>query len=91
MGADLMKEYAAEESFRYLGAHISVAAGLDNSKNIDLVNEAAARCGKLNLKPRQKLELLVSYVFPAFYHLLFIDPQSKTNLERLRGLHTHVP
>lgn len=65
------------------GAHFTVAAGLDNARNIELVVEAAGRCGRLYLKPRQKLELLVNYVLPAYYHLLFVDPQSKVNLERL--------
>lgn len=31
VGADLMKEFSAEECFRYLGAYFTVGAGLDNS------------------------------------------------------------
>lgn len=83
VGADTMKEFSAEEGFRYLGAHFTVATGLDNASNIALVSEAAGRCGRLHLKPRQKLELLINYILPAYYHLLFVDPQSKVNLERL--------
>lgn len=71
------------EYFRYLGAHITVRAGLDNAEKFELVSEAARRCDRLHLKPREKLELLVGYVLPAYYHLLFVDPQSKVNLERL--------
>lgn len=57
-----MKEFEVDESFRYLGAHFTVGGGLDNAANIGLVGDAARRCGRLHLKPRQKLELLVRHV-----------------------------
>lgn len=64
-----MKEFEVDESFRYLGAHFTVGGGLNNNANIGLVGNAARRCGRLHLKPRQKLELLVRHELPAYYHL----------------------
>lgn len=64
-----MKEFEVDESFRYVGAHFTVGGGLDNAANIGLVGNAARRCGRLHLKPRQKLELLVRHLLSAYYHL----------------------
>lgn len=83
VGAEMMKEFGVDECFRYLRGYFTVGGGLDNAKNIGLVSDAARRCGRLHLKPRQKMELLVGYVLPAYYHLFFADLQSKLSLDRL--------
>lgn len=69
VSAEIMKEFEVDKSFRYLRAHFTVGGGLDNAANMGLVGDAARRCGRLHLKQRQKSELIVRYVLPAYYHL----------------------
>lgn len=78
-----LRSFAVDEPFRYLGATFTVHKGLGNDLHYSQVEVVSAKVMGLALKPMQKLDLLYTYVLPAFYHLFIADPPG---VHRLRLL-----
>lgn len=83
IGTTPVRMAGVDEELRYLGGYFTLAEGLNNKRHCSDVTTAAEQIGKLPLKPRQKLELLVRYVIPAFVHMLMVDPPSLNTLRKI--------
>lgn len=93
-----MKSFGVADPFTYLGLDFTLQQGFSNRHHLNTLVKSAGRVRRLSLKPHQKVNLLMSYVVPAFAHRLTIDPPGTAELlrvdTRLRGevkkmLHLH--
>ncbi|XP_046666829.1 uncharacterized protein LOC124358570 [Homalodisca vitripennis] len=78
-----LRNFGIDEPFSYLGALFTVHRGLSNSNAYLSIRDAATRCSRLSLKPMQRLNLLCSYVLPAFFYRLIADPPGLVALREL--------
>ena len=71
------------EAFRYLGAKIGPWKGVHCGMIVPELLSVVKRVRKLSLKPGQKLELLIKYIFPLYIYHLLVSQLSDTVLKLL--------
>jgi hypothetical protein len=75
IGSNKIPEINPEEAFKYLGAKIGPWKGVHCGIIVPEILSMVRRVRKLSLKPCQKIDLLMKYIFPRFtYHLLTSPP-----------------
>jgi tetrahydromethanopterin S-methyltransferase subunit G len=74
IGENKISEVNPEEAFRYLGAKIGPWKGVNCGIVVPEILSMVRRVRKLSLKPCQKIELLLKYIFPRFIYQLLINP-----------------
>ena len=72
-----------DEPFEYLGCYFTIAQGMSNKYTEQKIQENIMRLDKLRLKPRQKSDLLFTYILPKFYYEWVKSIISKSFLKRL--------
>ena len=72
-----------DEAFRYLGAKKGPWKGVHCGIIVPELLSVVKRVRKLSLKPAQKLELLIKYIFPRYIYHLLVSPPSDTVLKFL--------
>jgi hypothetical protein len=72
-----------DEAFKYLGAKMGPWKGVHCGIVVPEILGVVRRVRKLSLKPCQKIELIVKYVFPRYIYHLLISPPSDTVLKLL--------
>lgn len=76
--------YADPETiFKYLGAKLGPWKGMDCGIIVPEIVNLIKRVRKLPLKPHQKIDLLVSFIFPRFIYCLLTNPPNDSVLKLL--------
>lgn len=83
IGKQTIPNVDPDEAFKYLGAKIGPWKGVHCGVIVPELLSVVKRVRKLSLKPGQKLELLIKYIFPRYIYHLLVSPPSDTVLKLL--------
>ena len=82
----LLNQIGIADPFTYLGVQYVLEKGSENQFHLDEVNNVVNRLSMLELKPRQKMKLLHTYLLPKFYYVWVASLLSQTFLMKVDTL-----
>lgn len=83
LGENTIPTVDPDEAFRYLGAKMGPWKGVHCGIIVPELLSVVRRVRKLSLKPGQKLELILKYIFPRYIYHLLVSPPSDCVLRLL--------